>query len=89
MWSSELAAVAQEHAEQCMFRHNGYRTSEQSTFRYVGENMYVAKLGVFPDNFTAFVERWFDERESFLYHLNGCGWTSVCTHYTQVRFEHV
>lgn len=81
VWSSELASVAQSYAAQCVFQHNSDRTSQQSTFSYVGENLYITSSSNV--NYTAYVRSWFDERDVYNYETDSC--SGVCGHYTQVR----
>jgi hypothetical protein len=38
-WSRDLAVVAQNYAEQCVFQHNPDRLSQQDAFESVGENL--------------------------------------------------
>jgi len=40
-WSEELARVAQNYADMCIWSHNSGRSSQASSFYYVGENIYV------------------------------------------------
>ena len=80
IWSAELANVAQNYAEQCIFEHNSDRTSQQSTFTYVGENLAITSSPSV--NYTSLVRNWFDERDDYSYESNICA--DVCGHYTQV-----
>ena len=81
-WSSELAAVAQNYAAQCVFQHNSDRTSQQSTFSYVGENIFTTTSS--DVNYTNYVRSWFDERDDYDYETDSCSESKVCGHYTQV-----
>lgn len=40
-WSQELATIARNYAQKCQFAHNTQRSSQSSTFSYVGENLYI------------------------------------------------
>lgn len=40
-WSQELADIARNHAQKCVFAHNGQRSAQSTTFTYVGENIYI------------------------------------------------
>ena len=91
VWSSELATVAQNYAEKCVYGHNPHRTKEQSTYGYVGENIYY-HTG-FMVNFTDVLAHWFAEKKYYYFY----GYSTVrcsappdslikgCGHYTQVR----
>ena len=85
VWSAELADVAQNYAEQCIFEHNTDRTSQQSTFTYVGENLAITSSPSV--NYTSLVRNWFDERDDYNYESNTCAGGAVCGHYTQVNIE--
>lgn len=81
VWNAELARVAQNYAERCIFGHNDQRTSQQNTFRHVGENLAITTE---PNiNYTNLVRGWYDENEDYTYETNRCN--AVCGHYTQVR----
>ena len=75
--------MAQNYAEQCVFQHNGERTSQQNMFNYVGENLAITSR---PDvNYTDLVRHWFDERKDYNYETNSCTPGATCGHYTQVN----
>ncbi|XP_048780979.2 peptidase inhibitor R3HDML-like [Ostrea edulis] len=83
-WSDELAQVAQNYANKCIWGHNSARTSDTkaltSQFSYVGENLYVtSRSSVLP---SSAVESWDDEKSDYSYGTQAC--TGVCGHYTQV-----
>lgn len=78
-WSDELATVAQDYADLCIFAHNSDRTNQQETFSYVGENLY-ASTGDFSADGP--VQAWYNEQEDFTYSDLSC--SGVCGHYTQV-----
>lgn len=82
-WNDELASVAQQYAEKCVFDHNPLRTDQQGTFRYVGENLAVNTRQA--QNYTREVESWYSEVAYYDYVENKC--TDVCGHYTQVHFS--
>ncbi len=86
VWNDELAQVAQNHAEQCVFEHNADRLAQQNTFSSVGENLAA---GSGPANFTGFVQSWYNEVQDYNFNSNTC--TDVCGHYTQVNHysEHI
>jgi hypothetical protein len=69
-WSSEVAAVAQAYAENCVFKHssNSY-----------GENLYATTGGGSPQDV---VGSWVSEVSDYNYGSNSC--SGVCGHYTQV-----
>ena len=87
VWSSELATVAQNYAEKCVYGHNPHRTKEQSTYGYVGENIYY-NTG-FEVNFTDAVAQWFGEKKYYYYFYRKIRCSAppekYCGHYTQVR----
>ena len=83
VWSAELANVAQNYAEQCISERNSDRTSQQSTFNYVGENFAISTSPSV--NYTSFVGLWFDEKDDYNYESNICASEAVCGHYTQVN----
>jgi uncharacterized protein YkwD len=71
-WDSELAAVAQAYAEQCIFEH--------SMGQY-GENLYAESgLGSGPADV---VKAWVDEAQFYDYDTGACS-SPPCGHYTQV-----
>jgi len=70
VWDSNLASIATQWAEGCVFEHSGNE---------FGENLYVGS-GT-PDAATAIVA-WGDEDAMYDYASNGC--SGVCGHYTQI-----
>ncbi len=72
--------LAQHYAEQCIFDHNPFRTNQQQTFLYVGENLAVNNR--LQKNYTREVERWHKEVSEYDFVKDSC--TGVCGHYTQV-----
>ena len=83
VWSAELAGLAQSYAERYIFEHNSGRTSQQSTFAYVGENLAITSSSSV--NYTSLVRSWFDERGDYNFESNICADGAVCGHYTQVN----
>lgn len=79
MWSNELAVVAQNFTELCVYGHNNFRHSQQSTFLNVGENL-AADVGA--ANYTVFIQNWYDENAYYNYSSNSCSFG--CDNYTQV-----
>ncbi|CAG2251435.1 GLIPR1-like protein 1,Glioma pathogenesis-related protein 1 [Mytilus edulis] len=79
-WSSELASVAQTYANKCVWSHNSARSSQASSFYYVGENLYVttSSYGYLEKG----VASWDNEKKDYDYASNSC--SGVCGHYTQV-----
>ena len=59
--------------------HNNDRTSQQKTFAYVGENLFV---GSGEANYEEAVQSWYNEVGDYTYITNQC--SSVCGHYKQV-----
>lgn len=82
-WNDDLAVVAQNYANKCVWAHNSARTTETrgltSKFSYVGENLYVATGSIDP---TEVVESWDSEKKDYTYSFNTC--SDICGHYTQV-----
>nr|XP_022307789.1 cysteine-rich venom protein latisemin-like [Crassostrea virginica] len=76
-WSQELATIARNYAQKCQFAHNTQRSSQSSTFSYVGENLYIG-----PGSPSELVTAWDDEKSDYFFSSNTCN--GVCGHYTQV-----
>ena len=87
VWSAELSQVAQDYAERCVFDHNDQRTSQQSTFTYIGENLAVTTAGNV--NYTSLVRSWYNENQDYSYQTNSCASGAVCGHYTQVTHIYI
>ncbi|XP_062587556.1 peptidase inhibitor 16-like [Saccostrea cucullata] len=85
-WSIELAQVAQNYANKCIYGHNSARTSETkaltSQFSSVGENLYVTSRS--NANPSSAVESWDAEKSDYTYSNLSCA--DVCGHYTQVAW---
>ena len=79
LWNNDLAQVAQNYADNCVFEHNSNRVSQQSTFTSVGENLFASSGQA---NYTSAVLSWYNEVEDYTYSSNTC--SAVCGHYTQV-----
>ncbi|KAK7505355.1 hypothetical protein BaRGS_00003517 [Batillaria attramentaria] len=75
-WDASAAAVAQAHADKCVFSHNSDRGN-------LGENIYAAS-GTYDSASTAVnaVTNWYNEVSDYTYADNSC--SKVCGHYTQV-----
>jgi len=84
-WNAELAQVAQAYAEECIFGHNGDRTSQQATFTHVGENIYGSSVTDFATVWPAGVTAWHAEVSDYNHAANSC--SAVCGHYTQIVWE--
>lgn len=69
-WDDDLAAVAQQLADACVFAHSGNE---------FGENIYV---GTGTPSATDAITAWADEVLVYDYPSNGCA--GVCGHYTQL-----
>lgn len=81
-WDPELAEIAQQYAQLCIFDHNPYRSALSQRFSYVGENIAITNNPV--ANFTALTEGWYNER--LFYDIMSCQcMEKECLHYTQVR----
>ena len=81
VWNDDLARVAQNYAEKCVFAHNLDRTSQQSSFTCIGENI-AAETGA--ANYTQLVQLWDDESMNYIYSTMSCTPGKQCGHYTQV-----
>ena len=74
--------MAQNYVEQCVFGHNPSRTSQQSTFDFVGENTYATNEAA---NYTQAVLAWYSEVADYNFTSNTCrAGPGMCGHYTQV-----
>ena len=78
VWSDELATIAQNYAEKCIWGHNQYRSDDYPG--YVGENLYQSSAVVDIDKS---VNTWYREVVNFDYATNRC-FHAICGHYTQV-----
>ena len=79
-WNDELATIAQDYANRCIWGHNPSRNSE--SFLYVGENIYVTTGTV--SDYRSVVQTWYDEVADYHYSSNTCDPGKACEHYTQV-----
>lgn len=83
-WSNELAVVAQNYANKCIWGHNSARTKETnrltSQFSYVGENLHATTESTVDPTYA--VENWDSEKKDYTYSSNTC--SDTCGHYTQV-----
>ena len=87
MWDDTLQNVADGYASTCNYAHNPDRTSSQSVFFYVGENLAISSsstLGV-DDAMMLAVDLWVTEVQDYTYSTNTCALNKVCGHYTQVK----
>ena len=80
IWSDGLSSVAQTYSEKCNFAYNANRTSQQSTFSSVGENLFASSASNV--EYSDAVQAWYDEVSDYDYVANSC--FGVCGHYTQV-----
>ncbi|XP_078312679.1 GLIPR1-like protein 1 [Crassostrea virginica] len=81
-WSGELASIAQNHANKCVYAHNPSRSSQSASFAYVGENLYANTAQVSPSYAVTY---WDDEKNFYNYDTNTCSAPTdmTCAHYTQ------
>ena len=81
-WNDELATIAQNYADRCIFRHNDDRNNQQVQLKFsnVGENLAISSSPL--SNYTALVESWHKERREYNYDANNC--SGICGHYRQV-----
>lgn len=80
-WNTELAQIAQNYANKCIFQHNGNRNSQSMTYQYVGENLYITSSSEV--SYREHVKAWYDEVQYYDYGSNSCS-NPPCGHYTQV-----
>lgn len=101
LWNDLLYQVAQNHANKCVFAHNGDRSSQYAALGgkgYVGENIYMisgVKAGVY---LTQALNSFASEKVNFSYmspsackrsgSICGCLPSKVCGHYTQMIWDH-
>ena len=79
-WNSDLAMVAQNYAEMCMFDPNPDRAA-QAPFDTVGENRAFGRS----KNYLDLIERgWFVQRLNFDFDSNMCLSPGACDEYIQV-----
>lgn len=83
IWDPELADIAQEFAELCIFDHNPERHEKSSEFDFVGENLAATTK---PADYTALVQLWYDEVSDYTFSTGECTPGRVCEHYTQVKY---
>ncbi len=79
-FNKELARVAQEYADRCIWSHNPDRSDQAPSFDYVGENLYITTAA--GEDYQAAVQSWYDEEKDYDYDTGDC--SAVCGHYTQV-----
>jgi len=86
-WDEDLYTVAQNSADDCIFKHNATRRADYKALSgvsdAVGENLYVAsspRSDIMSDG----IKLWFEEHQDYDFSSNDCGSGSVCGHYTQV-----
>ncbi|XP_078313034.1 GLIPR1-like protein 1 [Crassostrea virginica] len=80
-WSDELATVAQNYANKCVYGHNPNKYEEAPSFETVGENLYYYTAQVPP---TRAVTYWDNEKYDYDFDTNTC--IDFCGHYTQVAW---
>ena len=85
LWNNELARVAQNHANMCIFEYNQNRASQAPSFATVGENLFVTSAQTV--NYTAAVKAWYDEVMYYDYNLNSCSGAIMCRNYIQVSIH--
>ena len=87
VWSDELAGVAQNYADTCVWAHNAARTSQQTTFNYVGENIAITTQQ--SPSYSGLVGMWDAEKQDYDYDSNTCAARKSCGHYTQVSLYNI
>ncbi|AKT38486.1 CAP domain-containing protein [Chondromyces crocatus] len=73
VWSREVSAAAQAHAEKCVWEHSGGP---------YGENIFAASERASGMSAERVVGSWVSEAENYDYESDSC--SGVCGHYTQV-----
>ena len=81
-WNDELAKVAQDYADKCVWGENSERNSQQTAFAEVGENIGL-RTGSSSDC-VSLVDGWDREKYYYTYATGKC--SSICDQYTQVSF---
>lgn len=90
VWDQNLAAVAQNYANQCNFAHNANRNANYAALSpntgQVGENIFVTTQGRAQalNGSGSAVALWAAEAVDYTFATNSCGAGKVCGHYTQV-----
>lgn len=85
-WDEDLAAVAQQWADQCRYEHNGQRSEQLDARTHddepdVGENLFAFIGTMQGPNVDDAIQQWFDEHE--LYRFPNAS-TAATGHYTQL-----
>uniref|UniRef100_F7A2L3 SCP domain-containing protein n=1 Tax=Ciona intestinalis TaxID=7719 RepID=F7A2L3_CIOIN len=83
-WNSSLGKLAQNYANNCVYKHSKNRTNIGS-FWYVGENMYLQSY--FDTRSKALdnaIGSWQSESDNYNYQINRCSSGELCGHYTQM-----
>jgi uncharacterized protein YkwD len=98
VWDADLAKVAQNYTQQCIWAHNPNRNSQVNSYsssntfsyvnQYVGENLFVSTGSESISTILSGMKLWYDEYEYFTFGtISGTG-TCVsgeeCGHYTQL-----
>lgn len=88
-WDENLAAFAQEYAENCTFAHS--RSADRMNLvdgvSWVGENLYITSAQFYEGVTKDAIEAWYNEKSDYDYESNTCTPGRVCGHYTQVIHE--
>ncbi|MCP4744712.1 MAG: hypothetical protein GY874_01020 [Desulfobacteraceae bacterium] len=79
-WDEDLAEIAQDYAEKCIWDHNPDRS--ENYLGYVGENLYMT-TSKNSTSATA-VQSWGAEIAYYDYDTNDCESGKTCGHYTQI-----
>ncbi len=80
VWSPELAALAQDWADQNMRANTCFDAAHRQGSQY-GENLAMSQPA---ETATAAIDGWGRESQSYDYDTNSCAPGAVCGHYTQV-----
>ncbi|KAJ8042536.1 Peptidase inhibitor 16 [Holothuria leucospilota] len=85
-WSVELAKLAQQWSEACVYEHPSRISNPE--YNGLGQNLYIKYFDRGGDNppnpVTQPVTLWYNEDKDYHYELGSCSAGRVCGHYTQV-----
>ena len=82
MWDKDLAMLAQNYAEGCIFAHSSSAERKTKTFSVVGENLAASTSK--SKDYVNLVQSWYNEVADYNYNDNSCAPGRACGHYTQV-----
>ncbi|XP_010137378.1 PREDICTED: glioma pathogenesis-related protein 1-like, partial [Buceros rhinoceros silvestris] len=86
-WDAALAKTARAWANKCVFEHNIYLSKKHQShpkFTSVGENIWAGSHQAF--SAAGAIKSWYSEVRFYTFAVQKC--TKVCSHYTQVVWDH-